>query len=165
MDKIQREKAFNDREHAVRGRESSAQKTQHTGKFDLRSNDSRHGLKRWGLLDGANPGFYLGQCAAQMRCKTVRQQTECLLGCGAIPTGNTGSWGLQPFISAMAGETTAAAGMHRTDRKSCIDPLLFSNVLLAGASGSEPKLHRPSARTSSSRGGPPPFRWPSINPV
>jgi hypothetical protein len=31
MDKIQREEAFNDREHGVRGRELSAQKTHHTG--------------------------------------------------------------------------------------------------------------------------------------
>ncbi|MGH8612610.1 MAG: hypothetical protein ACREYF_11410, partial [Gammaproteobacteria bacterium] len=59
-----------------------------------------------------------------------------------------------PFVGAMAGKGTTAAGMQRTAIETCIAPGLAANVLLAGEARFESKLHRPPARTGASRGGP-----------
>src|ERR1035437_6063311 len=85
----------------------------------------------------------------------IWQQTERAMTCWAIPARNQRPRRIYPGVRTVAGKAAAAFRMERATQKPCAVPQLQGNVVAAGVSRGETKLHRQPARVGCYLRGPP----------
>lgn len=128
---------------------------QHPGQLDVRAQMCTGRLQDRRQLQQAHHRLYLRQRARQPRGQTVRQLRKGTTPLGAIPAGNLRSRRGDTRVGAVTGESASATatGMKRAARKTCIEPGMLANILLAGVLPCITKLHRSQARTAATLAG------------
>ncbi len=135
--------AYQQGEYGAHQRDPAAGPAHGTDERDaVRAQKVGCGLQAFCLINGVDHPLDLIQSSGKSCGQMIGQKTEGAMPLGAVPARNQGSRRRDPPVGTMACETTAPLGVKRATQQTCRKPCLSCNVVFAGVTRRESKLHR-----------------------